>query len=135
MAKASLNPNFKEFLGLLNSASVRYLVLGGYAVNYYGYHRSTGDLDIWIALDSQNATKLSEVLRVFGGFSSRQVSPSLLQQKGRIFQFGHPPVRIDLLTAPSGVEFDQCYQRRHMDIVDGVEIPFIALPDLELLKK
>ncbi len=55
MDPASLNPNFKEFFELLNSAGVKFLLLGGYAVNYYGYHRTTDDLDIWIALDKENA--------------------------------------------------------------------------------
>lgn len=51
MARISLFPDFKEFLRLLNEHKARYLVLGGYAVNYHGYSRTTGDLDIWIAVD------------------------------------------------------------------------------------
>jgi hypothetical protein len=47
MAKVDLHPDFKEFLKLLNSTGVKYLVLGGYSVIHYGYERSTADLDIW----------------------------------------------------------------------------------------
>jgi hypothetical protein len=51
MAKVDLFPDFRELLKSLNSVRVRYLVLGGYAVNHYGYRRATRDLDIWIAID------------------------------------------------------------------------------------
>jgi hypothetical protein len=51
MPKVNLFPDFRELLKSLNSAGVRYLVLGGYAVNHYGYHRATDDLDLWIAID------------------------------------------------------------------------------------
>jgi hypothetical protein len=51
MATIQLPPDFREFLKLLNSSSVEYLVIGGYAVNYYGFPRATADLDIWGAAD------------------------------------------------------------------------------------
>ena len=62
-----LFPDFKELLELLNSAKVRYLVLGGYAVIHYGYRRVTDDLDVWIAIDPDNTQRVSEVLQKFGG--------------------------------------------------------------------
>lgn len=62
MAKVNLFPDFKEFLGSLNSAGVKCLLLGGYAVNHYGYRRATDDLDIWIAVDPDNARRISKVV-------------------------------------------------------------------------
>ena len=59
------NP-FKEFLELLNQNKVEYLLIGGYAVTYYGYARATNDIDIWIAINKKNATKLLKVLTDFG---------------------------------------------------------------------
>ena len=59
MATIQLPPDFKEFLRLLNSSSVEYLVIGGYAVNYYGFPRATADLDIWIAIGPDNAQRRS----------------------------------------------------------------------------
>jgi hypothetical protein len=47
MATSLLPPDFKEFLRLLNSRRVEYLLIGGYAVGYYGYPRATADIDIW----------------------------------------------------------------------------------------
>jgi len=58
--------DFKEFLKLLNSKEIEYLIIGGYAVGFYGYPRATGDLDIWVPVDEKNALKLAEALRQFG---------------------------------------------------------------------
>ena len=115
----SLFPDFKEFLKLMNSGEVRYLVVGGYAVNYHGYHRTTGDLDIWIAVDEENASRVSSVLQRFG-FSAGSVPAAAFLERGKIFRMGVKPVRIEILTQPSGVEFDACYGRRVVDTVDGV---------------
>jgi predicted nucleotidyltransferase len=135
MDPESLNPNFKEFFESLNSAGVKYLLLGGYAVNYYGHHRATDDLDIWIALDNENAARISEVMRKFGGFRASEVPPSLFLQKGKVFVFGREPVRIDILTGPSGIDFPACYSRRQEAIWDGVRVPIISLEDLRSNKR
>jgi len=58
MATIQIPPDFKEFLQLLNSHQVEYLLIGGYAVGYYGYPRATGDMDVWIAINPENAEKL-----------------------------------------------------------------------------
>ena len=66
MATIQLPSDFREFLKLLNSHDVRYLLIGGYAVNYHGYPRATGDMDIWVDRDPDNAEKVTTVLRQFG---------------------------------------------------------------------
>ena len=66
MAMIQLPPDFKDFLRLLKEHEVRYLLIGGYAVSYYGYIRATGDMDIWIAIHPDNAHKIVAVLKVFG---------------------------------------------------------------------
>jgi len=96
MAKANLFPDFKEFLKSLNSARVRYLLLGGYAVTHDGYRRATDDLDVWIAVDPDNADRISRVLQEFGGFSAKNVKPSMFLEKGKVFIIGREPVRIDI---------------------------------------
>jgi hypothetical protein len=134
MDPVSLFPDFKEFLKLPNSAEVRYLLLGGYAVNYHGHHRTTGDMDIWIAVDPTNASRMAQALAQFG-FSPAAVPASMFLEKGKIFRFGVKPVRIEILTDPSGVEFEQCYQRRVEAELDGVRTPFISLADLKINKR
>jgi hypothetical protein len=135
MATVNLDPDFKEFLRSLTCAGVRFLVLGGYAVIHYGYGRVTGDLDVWIAIDPDNAGRVSLALQSFGGFPSSAVKPSIFTKRGKIFVFGRKPLRIDILTAPSGVEFDDCYARRLEVDWDGVTVPLIALKDLRVNKQ
>lgn len=131
MAKVDLYPDFRGFLESLNSAGVRYLLLGGYAVIYYGYRRMTDDLDVWIAIDPENAIKVSAVLQQFAGFAAATVRPSMLRHRGKVFKFGREPVRIDLLTSPSGLAFEQCFERRHIVNLDGVRVPLISFDDLK----
>ena len=61
-----LPDDFKEFLKLLNSYQVEYLLIGGYAVGYHGYPRATNDMDVWVAIHSDNAERLVDVLQAFG---------------------------------------------------------------------
>lgn len=130
----SVDPNFKELLRCLNSHGAKYLVVGGYAVNFHGHHRNTADLDVWIAGDPDNGLKVSKALQEFG-FSAASVPASMFRQRGKVFRFGRRPLLVDLLTDPSGVDFDACYTRRQEQIVDGITIPFIALEDLKANKR
>ena len=127
--KISLDPNFRDFIGLMNSEGVRYLLLGGYAVNYHGHHRFTADIDFWIAIDPENARRVSAALQRFG-FSPQTVQPEFFTEPGKIHMIGVKPVRVDLLTGPSGVEFEECYGRRVVDTLDGVPVSIISLQDL-----
>ena len=127
-------PDFSDLLKCLNSARVHYLVVGGYAVNFHGYHRSTKDIDVWIAVDPKNAKKVSKALQEFG-FEPEAVPPTLFVEEGRIFAFGREPFRVDILTAPSGVNFKDCYAKRVGFRVGDVIIPFIALDDLKANKR
>ena len=87
MEKLPLPADFKDFLRLLNSAKVEYLLVGGYAVGHYGYPRTTGDMDIWIAATRINAERVDEVLRQFG-FSSVSVKSAVFSTPN--CSNGHP---------------------------------------------
>jgi hypothetical protein len=126
-----LPPDFKEFLKLLKENEVRYLLIGGYAVGYHGYPRATEDLDIWVAIHLENAQKIVSVLKVLG-FDDPALTPELFLQKPKIIRMGFPPMRLEITTSISGVEFDECYQTRIVDKLDGIEVDLI---DLEHLKK
>ena len=134
MAKIELHPDFKDFLRLLNSHNVKYLLVGGYAVGYHGYPRSTGDMDIWIAVNEENAAKAAAVLRDFG-MSGCDVSVDLFLESGKIVRMGFPPVRIEVLTGVDGVDFDECNARRETAFSDDIEIPMISISDLKINKK
>jgi hypothetical protein len=124
MATTRLPPDFKEFLRLLNENGVKYLLVGGYAVGYHGYPRSTGDMDVWVELDPVNAEKLVSSLQSFG-FGSPDLTEEVFLQVEKIIRMGLPPFRIEVLTSISGVEFKSCYDRRITDIIDGVPVTII----------
>ncbi len=130
----SLPLDFKEFLKLLNEKSVRYLLIGGYAVGYHGYPRATGDMDVWIAIHPENAQKMVSVLRDFG-FDHPELTPELFLQKNKIVRMGYPPMRLEISTGISGVEFEECYKSRVVDTLDDVEVNIIDLPHLKANKK
>lgn len=134
MEKLPLPPDFKDFLRLLNSEKVEYLLVGGYAVGHYGYPRTTGDMDVWVAASSTNAEKLARVLRKFG-FSSESVRPEMFSKPEQIVRMGLPPICIDIITSASGVDFADCYTRRNSQIMDGIEVNLIHPDDLKRNKK
>ena len=134
MAMIQLPPDFKEFLKLLNSHRVEYLLVGGYAVGYHGYPRATGDMDLWVAVRQNNAEKLVVVLREFG-LNAPQLSADIFLQENQIIRMGVPPMRIELLTTISGVDFDSCYSERIVDVIDSVEVHIINLKHLKQNKQ
>jgi hypothetical protein len=129
-----LPPDFKEFLKLLKEHDVHYLLIGGYAVGYHGYPRATEDLDIWVAIHPENAQKLVSVLKKIG-FDDPALTPELFLEKPKNIHMGFPPMRLKITTSISGVEFDECYQSRIVDKLDGVEVNLIDLEHLKQNKK
>src|SRR5690349_14984751 len=102
MATPLLPADFKEFLKLLNSRQVEYLLIGGYAVGYYGYPRATAELDIWIAINPENARRVATVIQQFFGTKIDAAPPELFLQANKIARMGVPPFRIEILTTISG---------------------------------
>jgi hypothetical protein len=123
------NKDFREFVELLNSNGVKYLVVGGHAVALHGYPRFTGDLDIWIATDPENTVRVAKVLSDFG-FGSLKFSAQDFVRPGYAIQLGRPPYRIDILTSIDAVAFSRAYRRRRTVRAGALTIPFIALKDL-----
>lgn len=126
--------DFKEFLKLLKEYQVEYLLIGGYAVGYYGYPRATADIDVWIAIHPENAVKVVSVLKAFG-FNPPELSPELFLKENQIIRMGLPPIRIEVVTSISGVRFEECYKNRVVDKLDEVEVNLIDLKSLRINKK
>ena len=129
-----LPKDFKDFLQLLNAHEAEYLLIGGYAVGYHGYPRATADMDIWINPVIPNIKKVIDVLIEFG-FSPQDLTADIFLQKDMIVRLGQPPLRIEILTSISGVEFSDCYKDKIDDEIDGVKIKIINLKNLKLNKK
>jgi hypothetical protein len=126
-----LPQDFREFLKLLNSKRVEYLLIGGYAVGYYGYPRPTGDMDIWIGRERENAKRLVVALEEFGFASSFEV----FLEENKVVRMGVPPFRLEILTTIDGVSFPDCYSERTHVLLDEVEVDLISLRDLKTNKK
>ena len=124
--------DLKEFIALLDAHDVRYLVVGGAAINALGFVRTTEDIDFWLQRNEQNADKVLAALREFG--FDEFTRDDLLDPKA-VLMLGRPPYRIDLLTGISAREFDDCYPRRVYGHLGGVRIPLIGLEDLLINKR
>ena len=129
-----LPPDFKEFLNLLKGKSIQYLLIGGYAVGYHGYPRATNDMDIWIAIAPKTAAQMVLALREFG-FDTLELSKELFLRENSIVRMGIAPMRIEILTTISGVNFDECFRQRVVDEIDGIEVNIISLKQLKINKK
>lgn len=129
----TLPKDFKEFVVLLNKNNVRYIVIGGYAVVYHGYVRSTNDIDIWIDIRDENIRNTLKALDDFG-FSSLNIKEADFSPN-QIIQLGYPPNRIDLITTPAGIDFETCYQTKEQLIIDNITINIIDLKNLIKTKK
>lgn len=134
MATIRLPSDFKDFLKLLKDHNVQYLLVGGYVVGYYGYPRATADMDVWVAVNKENAERLVIALQEFG-FDVPGLSAELFLKENQIIRMGVPPIRLEIITSISGVKFDQCYKKRVTDELDGVEVDMISLKDLKVNKK
>ncbi len=124
-----LAKDFREFIASLNEREVRYLIIGGIAVAAHGHPRYTKDMDVWVWLDKANAVKLVSALNDFG-FASLKKKPEEFLDPNAVHQFGVEPNRIDVLTDAGGVPFEECYERRVVVKVRGVNVNFISREDL-----
>ena len=129
-----LDRDFSEFIASCAAHSVRFLIVGGYAVAAHGHPRFTKDLDVWVWLDEQNAGRLISALEDFG-FGSLGLTPADFLEEGVVVQLGYPPKRIDILTQVDGVQFDSCWGRRVEVEIGGQRVPFLSADDLVANKK
>ena len=129
-----ISPDFKEFITLLNTHNVRYLVVGGYAVAFHGHPRYTKDIDIWLERTSENAARLLAALDAFG-FGSLGLKVEDFLQPGYTIQLGYPPNRIDLLTSLSELDFSTCYDAKIEDEIEGMLMYFIDIEHLKVSKR
>ena len=122
-----MNDDFRDLLAALLAAGARFLVVGALALAVHGVPRATGDLDVWIALDSDNAGRVHGALVAFGApMVAMGVTRDDFTRGGQVVQIGLPPRRIDVLTAITGVGFDEAWLERVTHDVEGLAVPFIG---------
>ena len=127
----NLEDDLREFVELLNALNVHYLVVGAFAVAYYGYPRFTADLDLFIERSQENAERLVQVIERFG-FGDLNLSARDFLEDDQVIQLGVSPNRIDLLTFISAVDFDEAWAARQQAEIQGLSVPIISK---EMLKR
>ena len=132
MAKKQLPEDFKEFIQCLNRNRVKYLLLGGWAVGIYGQPRATKDIDFLISKDDKNLKKLKKALIEF---SSPPVELDGFKEDGFVVRMGSPPILIDIINKASGIDINDCYNRRKKIKIENINVSVISLDDLIINKK
>ena len=120
-----MNPDFVDLLRAFNAASVRFLVVGAYALALHGRPRATGDLDVWVEASPDNAARVMQALASFGAPLS-DVSVDDFSRPGVTFQIGVAPGRIDILTELTGLTFAEAWPGRMRRPFGEIEVDFIG---------
>jgi predicted nucleotidyltransferase len=121
--------DMKEFIEFLEKYQVEYVVVGGFAVNYYGYIRTTQDIDILIFPSSKNAQNMIKALDEFG-FGSAGITRECFESAGTAVHLGVEPNRIDLLTNLKGVSNEEIFKRKKRIKYEKMFLNIISLKDL-----
>lgn len=129
-----LPKDFKEFVELMIDASVRFVMIGGFAYNLYRNPRATGDIDFIVSSDELNQSKLRLALHEFGFGSVLPPDDQPLIGTGKVLMLGRAPFRIDLLVDIDGVKFEEIERTCKFFSIDDLEVPVIS-PRLLLKNK
>lgn len=116
---------FSEFIESLNSESVRYVLVGGYAVAHHGHPRYTGDIDFFVEPSPENARRIVSAIQRYG-LGGLGLCEQDFVQSDRIVQMGVPPRRIDLITGLSGVSFEEAWNSRQEVALGGVQTNVVS---------
>lgn len=124
-------PTLPRTAQLLNEFEVEYLIVGGFAVMKYGEPRYTKDLDVWVHNSAQNCLRVVGALKKFGApLEHDGITSETFSEKQVVYQIGIAPVRVDILTEITGVEFPDTWRKRVASTFFGVPVNFISLDDL-----
>jgi hypothetical protein len=129
-----LTPDYLDMLRALSDAEAEYLLVGAHARAVHGTPRATGDMDLWVRRDPENARRVYRALKAFGAPLDELGEADLLEPEV-VFQIGVSPNRIDLLTDLSGVSFEEAWLRRITLELSGCSIPVIGREDFVANKR
>ena len=126
--------DFRELSELFNEHKVEYLIVGGYALAFHGVPRYTGDIDIFVKPDTENAIRILKALDEFG-FGSLDLKEEDFRSPNKVVQLGYPPVLIDIITSISGISWDEAYEERDKGKYGDVTVYYIGLKHYILNKR
>jgi len=124
-----LNEDYRDMLHALSDEKVEFLLVGAYALAAHGYPRATMDIDIWVMPSPQNAEAVLKALGRFGA-PLLNLAKEDLQKEGTVFQIGVAPRRIDIITAASGLQFEEAYARSLSVTIEGIEVRILSIDDI-----
>lgn len=127
--------NHQKLINSLVKHQVKFLLIGGYAVIYHGYKRTTGDMDLWLEPSNENKEKLIKVLKEFE-FEKEGIDylQKLDFSRQLAFHFWEEPERVDCLTYVSNIDFITAHNQKEIIVFEGVTIPIIHYNHLILTK-
>ena len=120
-----VQPDFRDLFELLNKHEVEYLIVGGYALAFHGAPRYTGDIDIFVRPDPENAQRILQALAAIG-FQFADLTADDFQNPNKVVQLGVPPVRVDLLTSITGVSWDEAAEHMESGHFGDVPVHYIG---------
>lgn len=127
--------DFEEFIASLNASGARYLVVGAHAVAHHARPRATKDLDLFVGGDADNARRVLAAVTSFFG-TDVGYTPADLADPDVALQMGVAPVRIDVMTALSGVASFEVAWGARIDARFGDQpAHYISLPHLIATKE
>jgi hypothetical protein len=129
-----VNRDFVEMLSALCGAGADFMVVGAHALAAHGIPRATGDLDLWVRAEPDNAERVLKALHAFGA-PLFDLSMEDLSRAGTVFQIGVPPSRIDILTSISGVAWKDAWPHRVMLSIEGMQVPVLGRADFVANKR
>jgi len=124
-----LNENYKEMLQALSDEKVRFLLVGAYALAAHGYPRATMDIDLWVMPAPANAEAVLRALHRFGT-PLHDLTKNDLAHEGTVFQIGVAPRRINIITAASGLDFEDTLRNSIAVSIEGTEVRIPCIADL-----
>ncbi len=120
-----ISPDMRELLRLLLQHKVKFALCGGFAVSYYGFIRTTMDLDILIYPSTENAVQTMQALAAFG-FGGAGIPETSFTRNGAVVTLGVQPNQIDLLTSISSESKDGVFADLQFAELWGMRIPVIS---------
>ena len=120
-----LAPDFDEFIASLIAHRVEFVIVGAYALAFHGAPRFTGDLDVLVQPTVDNASRLLAAVRAFG-FPVAELQPQDVVVASRILQMGVEPVQIHVMSAISGVSWDEVRRDQAMGTCGRHQVAFLG---------
>lgn len=124
-----LNPDFKEMLSCLKEEKADFIIIGAYALAAHGFPRATGDIDIWVGNNPDNARKVLRSLIRFGAPAAHLTEEDFAAPQ-MVVQIGVEPCRIDIITGIDGVEFREAWENKVCVTIDTMEVFILSKADL-----